>query len=184
MSNAIFRHLSENSTGNFDLLKRFETVGLSFYDTLSATLMNHKTFTFIILFLLVPVFIRFIRKKDKDLPALISFVFIAVPFLGYLILPVNVNPWHWGGEMGVSLILLAYLIKKLKITGILISAAVIYFGTSNVIHFFRNDFAKTHLDPSLYKNEISAIDYVYTYLPSVYDYPYQYLFWWYGQKKY
>ncbi len=51
------------------------------------------------------------------------------------------------------------------------------------------------MDPSLYKNEIAAIDYVYkyakgrnfkvyTYLPSVYDYPYQYLFWWYGQKKY
>ena len=45
------------------------------------------------------------------------------------------------------------------------------------------------------KNELLAIDFVYTfakgenfkvysYLPSVYDYPYLYLFWWYGQKKY
>mgnify|MGYP001616114463 FL=1 len=44
-------------------------------------------------------------------------------------------------------------------------------------------------------NEIRAIDFVYkkaegknfkvyTYLPSVYDYPYQYLFWWYGRKNY
>ncbi len=50
-------------------------------------------------------------------------------------------------------------------------------------------------DPSLLKNELAAIDwvyqksggkgfYVYTYLPSVLDYPYQYLFWWYGRKKY
>ena len=50
-------------------------------------------------------------------------------------------------------------------------------------------------DPSLLKNELTAIDwvyqksdgkgfYVYTYLPSVLDYPYQYLFWWYGRKKY
>ena len=50
-------------------------------------------------------------------------------------------------------------------------------------------------DPSLLANEIKAIDWVYekageqgfsvyNYLPSVLDYPYQYLFWWYGQKKY
>lgn len=51
------------------------------------------------------------------------------------------------------------------------------------------------MDPSSFRNEIAAIDYVYsyakgqnfkvyTYLPSVYDYPYQYLFWWYGRKIY
>lgn len=50
-------------------------------------------------------------------------------------------------------------------------------------------------DPSLLANELGAIDwiyqkadgqgfYVYSYLPSVNDYPYQYLFWWYGRKKY
>ena len=50
-------------------------------------------------------------------------------------------------------------------------------------------------DPSSFRNEIAAIDYVYQqakgqnfrvyiYLPSVIDYPYQYLFWWYGLKKY
>lgn len=50
-------------------------------------------------------------------------------------------------------------------------------------------------DASILKNELGAIDwvyqksdgkgfYVYSYLPSVYDYPYQYLFWWYGIKKY
>jgi hypothetical protein len=50
-------------------------------------------------------------------------------------------------------------------------------------------------DASLLRNELGAINwvyqksegkgfYVYSYLPSVYDYPYQYLFWWYGKKKY
>jgi 4-amino-4-deoxy-L-arabinose transferase-like glycosyltransferase len=50
-------------------------------------------------------------------------------------------------------------------------------------------------DPSLLTNEIKAIDWVYQqaegkgffvyhYLPSVLDYPYQYLFWWYGRQKY
>lgn len=50
-------------------------------------------------------------------------------------------------------------------------------------------------DPSLLINEIKAVDWVYQqaegkgffvyhYLPSVLDYPYQYLFWWYGRQKY
>jgi hypothetical protein len=50
-------------------------------------------------------------------------------------------------------------------------------------------------DKSNLRNEIEAIDWVYqkadgrgfksyNYIPSVYDYPYQYLYWWYGGKKY
>lgn len=50
-------------------------------------------------------------------------------------------------------------------------------------------------DQSLLVNELGAVDwvyrqaqsegfYVYNYLPSVRDYPYQYLFWWHGRKKY
>jgi hypothetical protein len=50
-------------------------------------------------------------------------------------------------------------------------------------------------DPSLLANEIKAVEWVYekaegqgfsvyNYLPSVLDYPYQYLFWWHGLRKY
>jgi len=50
-------------------------------------------------------------------------------------------------------------------------------------------------DASILHNELAAIDWVYreshgsgfseyNYLPSVYDFPYQYLFWWYGKKTY
>lgn len=191
MSKALLRHLSENSSGAFDLLKRFQAISSGFFDTFSATLMNHKLLAVIILILLIPVLL----KKGNDKVVSVSMIFIAVPFLGYLILPVTVNPWHLGGEMAVSLILIAYLLKKLKIISFLLSLAIIFFGISNIANFFMRDFAKPNLDPSLYKNEISAIDYVYkyangrnfkvyAYLPSVYDYPYQYLFWWYGQKKY
>jgi hypothetical protein len=50
-------------------------------------------------------------------------------------------------------------------------------------------------DPSNFRNELTAINLiyekaggqafkVYDYIPSVLDYPYQYLFWWYGAKNY
>lgn len=57
------------------------------------------------------------------------------------------------------------------------------------------EYLKPTNDPSIMSNELKAIDwtyekaagqgfYAYIYLPSVYDYPYQYLFWWYGRGKY
>lgn len=66
------------------------------------------------------------------------------------------------------------------------------------ILFFKErylEFAKPSSDPSLLTNELKAVDwiygesanlgfYVYSYLPSVEDYPYQYLFWWRGTNKY
>ena len=82
-----------------------------------------------------------------------------------------------------------------KLISLVLALIIIWFAFGNIVNFFVKDFGKISLDPSLYKNEVAAIDYVYkyakgqnfkvyTYLPSVYDYPYQYLFWWYGNKKY
>ena len=82
-----------------------------------------------------------------------------------------------------------------KIIALILSGAFFLFAFGNMFRFFVYDINKPNMDPSLFKNEIAAIDYVYkfakgenfkayAYLPSVYDYPYQYLFWWYGQRKY
>lgn len=195
MSRALIRHLSENSADSV-IIHRIQIIADSFFNTFSATLMNHKSFSIIILLFFIPVLFKFIKHRRKDNLFLISLIFVSVPFFGYLILPVTVNAWHLGGEMAVSLILISYLLSKVpKFIGFLLSIFIIYFAFLNIANFFINDFSKPGSDPSLYRNETAAIDYVYkyangrnfkvyTYLPSVYDYPYQYLFWWYGQKKY
>ncbi len=202
MSKAVLRHLADNSGSALNILDRVKTVSLSFYNTFLPTMMNSKYLAWIILGFLVPILIKFMKSAKKDLVVYVSFIFIIIPFLGYLILPVTVNPWHLGGEMAVSLILIAFLFKSLfegnfpsKIISVTLSIGMIWFAVSNISNFFMDDRGKANLDPSLYKNEITAIDYVYkhangknfkvyTYLPSIYDYPYQYLFWWYGNKKY
>lgn len=202
MSKAVLRHLSENSGAALNILARFQVIASSFYNTFLPTLMNHKLFTWLILGLFVPMLYGFTKKNDKEMLVLVSLIFIFVPFLGYLIVPVTVNPWHLGGEMAVSLILLAYLLKKLmdggmisKLISISLSISIIWFGLLNIGNFFLYDSKKPNPDPSLYKNEIAAIDYiykkadgknfkVYTYLPSIKDYPYQYLIWWYGLQKF
>ncbi|MDD5415691.1 MAG: glycosyltransferase family 39 protein [Candidatus Daviesbacteria bacterium] len=201
MSKALLRHLSENSDIGFNIVKRLQIISESFYNTFQATLMNHQLFTRLILVFFIPVIYWFLKVKKKETVVCVSFLLIFIPFLGYLILPVTVNPWHLGGEMTAALILVGYLLKKLlmeksfvsKIISAALLVSIIWFALLNIVSF--NGWRGSNFDPSLYKNEIAVIDYVYkiangvnfkvyTYLPSVYDYPYQYLFWWYGQKKY
>ncbi|MCL4365970.1 glycosyltransferase family 39 protein [Patescibacteria group bacterium] len=202
MSKAILRHLAQNPGSGLNVVTRFQVISASFYNTFLPTLLNQKLYTQAVLALFIPVMYWFFRKGKKDLIVIVSLIFVFTPFVGYLFLPVTVNPWHLGGEMAVSLILISFLIKRLwqsgilgKFTSLILSISIIFFSLGNIINFFAKDFGKTNLDPSLYKNEIAAIDYVYKYangqnfkvyvfMPSVYDYPYQYLFWWYGKKQY
>lgn len=202
MSQAILKHLDENFGSNFNILARFQTISADFYNVFVPVLMNRRILAVIILLLLLFVIFGFLKQAKKEILPEVCLVYIFVPFLGYLVLPVTVNPWHLGGEMVALVMLIGYMLKRLtekgflgKTASLIISGAIILFTLSNIGNFFLNDLRKPNLDPSLYGNEIAAIDYVYqyakdknfrvyTYLPSVYDYPYQYLIWWYGLKRY
>ncbi|MCR4306293.1 MAG: hypothetical protein NUV73_04395, partial [Candidatus Daviesbacteria bacterium] len=168
MTKAILRHISENSDTASDLPARFQAIYTSFYNTFLPTLFNNKYLAWVVLGLLVPASFEFWRKGKKDIPALVSIVYIFIPFLGYLVLPVTVNPWHLGGEMAASLILIAFLLKRLlegrvisKISAAVLSGVIIWLGIVNIGNFFLIDRNKPNLNPSLLKHEIAAIDYVY-----------------------
>lgn len=202
MSKGVLRFLSESKGGSFDILKKINSIYVSFYNVFEATLMNQKLLTSVTLVLMIPTIKSFLSKKNKNITAIVISIFILIPFVGYVILPVSVNPWHLGGVTVAFLIFVAFALLTIwkinffgKLLTLTLSFFLILFSIFNIINFFVNDFGKPSSDPSLYKNEIAAIDYVYkyasgknfrvyTYLPSVYDYPYQYLFWWYGKKTY
>ncbi|TSC88599.1 MAG: Uncharacterized protein G01um10147_95 [Microgenomates group bacterium Gr01-1014_7] len=204
MSKSVLNFLDQGSSGmGFNPAARLQTISSSFFNTFVPTLMNHQTLAWIILGLFILLILKIWKSAvKKNSLVILSLVYIFVPFLGYLILPVAVNPWHLGGEMSASLILIGFLLKEIrdfnlmgKLIAPIIGILICFFALVNIFNFFLNDVGKINMDPSLYKNEIAAIDYVYkkaegqnfrvyTYLPSVYDYPYQYLFWWYGKKTY
>lgn len=202
MSKSVLRFLSEGKGGVFNPLGRFAIIGDKFFNTFEATLMNHKVLSKIIILLSLPIFIKYLTSGKKNIIVLISLTYVIIPFLGYLLIPVAVNPWHLGGAMAASLILIGFLFSGLwrinflgKLFSVCLSIVLIFYALSNILDYFIKDRFQPNMDPSLYKNEIAAIDFVYkyakgqnfkvyTYLPSVYDYPYQYLIWWYGRKNY
>lgn len=202
MTNSVINYLRNEPSTAFNIFNRFQTMTETFYSTFLPTLMNHKILTLGILIFSIPALTKFVKEKKKDMITVICLCLIFIPFLFYLILPVSVNPWHLGGEMTAGVFLTGFVLKKLwdfslsgKVISLSLSALIIWAGFTNLFNYFLRDRNSPSMDPSLYKNEIAAIDYVYkyangknfkvyTYLPSVYDYPYQYLFWWYGKKTY
>lgn len=202
MSKSVIKFLSKSQGGELNPVKRLPIIWGSFYSVFQATMMNQKILSWTLLILTIPGIKVFLPKAKKETAVLTTSIFILVPFVGYLIIPVTINAWHLGGIASASLVIIAFIIWGLwqinfvgKIFSIILSSSLILYSVLNVTNFFVNDLGKPGMDPSLYKREIAAIDYVYqyakgqnfkvyTYLPSVYDYPYQYLFWWYGQKRY
>lgn len=202
MTKSVVNYIKHNGSQSYNLSTRFQIILGSFFNVFQATLMNHKKITIIILLLFIPVLTKFFKHIKRNDLIIISLVYILIPFTLYIFLPLTVNPWHLGGPSATLILLIGYQLKKLwdfnfwgKIIGVTLTIILIFYSSSNLLKFFLIDFGKPNMDPSSYKNEVAAIDYVYkyangqnfkvyTYLPSVYDYPYQYLFFWYGQKRY
>ena len=143
------------------------------------------------------------RKYETyfDLPSAIVFITLFVTFIGFWLLPVGINSWHFGPLVGSAIILFSFLVGKLSkqlkfgfLIGI-IFGSVIFFQTTATLFKGISEIGKQSNDPSNFANELRAVEYAYAqangenfkayaYLPSVIDYPYQYIFWWYGLKKY
>lgn len=185
-----------SDSGGTDYFYKTSNLWQTFYNAFNATFFNFPILTSLILVLAIYLIITQYKNIKGNFLVYTILLTLLIPFVGYIILPVTVNSWHLGIEVVavifLSSIILKYLPKPLPLT---LTLVILFWGVHNVYQFFKNDFGKRSLDPSMYINETSAIDYVYriangknfkvyVHIPSVYDYPYQYLFWWYGKKTY
>lgn len=131
----------------------------------------------------------------------ILFVVFAVIFYSWYLHPLK--GWYLLGLRVPYIFILSLFFSEIfKIKNLLLKAVVILLITFSFIFtfFVQSKFIPENInsrsgDKSTLRNEIESIDWVYekaggkgfkayNYIPSVYDYPYQYLYWWYGTKKY
>lgn len=202
MTNSLFRYLSNSeSTGSNFITHSIITIQ-KFYNVFTPTFLNFKFLFDLLIILFTTILIKYFIKKrfPKDYLFFILIAIILIPFLGYIVLPVTVNPWHLGAE-AVAAVILSSIILREVLNFNLIGKAVAFTIFCTLLIFIGLDFKK-HLeektpsqDVSNFKNELRVVDYVYqkadgknfkvyTYLPSIIDYPYQYLFWWRGLQQY
>lgn len=139
-------------------------------------------------------------KKDKEKLKIIFFLLICplVFFFAFLVYPYVAWSHYWIGLQTTYYfwvaLTLSWLMKKKSVVRFwpLLILLVWVAGTVASPSLYVE---KGEGGPTTYKNEITAIDWIYqdaggepfgvfVYTPPVYDYAYQYLFWWRGGKRY
>ena len=121
-------------------------------------------------------------------------------FLGFLVYPYVAWSYYWIGLQTAYYFFLAVAfgaflqLKEGKLPKLVIISVLVIWGAYTLASPSLY-VEKGEGGPTTYKNEITAIDWIYqdaggepfgvfVYTPPVYDYAYQYLFWWRGGKRY
>jgi len=156
--------------------------------------------TFLI-FILITLFI-FYRGAEKSIKNLLktSFVVIATFLIGTVFFSHDIWPHYLVGIPVFYIFIFSccfyFIYKRFSCFLIPLIVLIIFLVNLNPIFIIQN--LKKPLwegDASVYRNQLGVIDYVYkeangkefkyvVYTPPVYDFTYQYLFKWYGPKKY
>lgn len=153
---------------------------------------------FLFFSLLGIVFVNAQKKEKETIKALV--VILLSVFLMYAFYPYDLWEWYLLGLGAVYLFLLGLILTKLlKHRYLKFLVFIFLFGVS--LYTLRDLKEKYYPRPKIdynfafVKAKKGAIDLIYqdaagqpfgvfVYAPPIYDYPYEYLFWWYGQKKY
>lgn len=198
MTHSLLNYLANPGSDNVitNPLFRISYVLEIFLKTLLPIFMNFRSLMYLFIALFIGVILKLIFQKKlfKDKLLLILLTYIVVTILAFILIPFTINSWHWVGLISVVILLAGVIIAHAHKWGIILGVFCIWLSIVNARNYIK-DLNVSNPDPSLYKNELSAIDSiytqaqgknfkVYTYMPSVIDYPYQYLFWWRGLNKY
>lgn len=205
MTHSLLNYLHESSQASYlsGLVIRFHRVIENYKGVLSGTLMNLGDIVNLFIFIVVVTVIWGIKsqKSGTDFAVMLGGVLCLIPLLGHIFIPMNVMPWHLGGTMATLIFLTGFAFYQLtkwgrviRIFAIVAAVSLIVYAGFN-LHLAENLANKTSNDPAQFANEVKAVEYVYnqaqgqgfklyTYLPSVIDYPYQYITWWLSKTKY
>ena len=170
---------------------------------------NHLNDKVVIIFtaiaFLTLIYLLIFKKLNKTIKefSTVTIIFIVFTVIFYLIFPQQLKNWYTLGFSVPIIFVDAIFLQTLfgskqifvKSLPIIFIVATLCFSLKAQFEYIENISRYPSNDPSNLQNEITAADWVYheaagqgfslySYLPSVYDYPYQQLFWWYGTQKY
>lgn len=160
--------------------------------------------SFTLLIISIVIYFRQTNHNKKLKNILIgSLQFVLFSFIFYFLFPFELKDWYLYGLTTPIIIsfsvLISYLFRKkhplFKLSALFLLIFPIFIQFRNNTTYLLEAKNNRSDDPGNLKNQLEVIDLVYqqsdsqgfsvySYLPSVYDYNYQYLFWWYGTKKY
>lgn len=210
MTRSLFKFFSGESRGLGEVVIFPTRILHRFNELEGSTILSvsqNKFFAYFIFFLSILALFFLLRRKEREEKKenLISTVVVLatlplIMFLGFLIYPYVAWSYYWIGLQTAYYLFLAVafgaflrLREKNFFKLVVISVLTIW-----LVHTLTSRSLYVRKDeggPTTYKNEIAAIDWIYqdaggepfgifVYTPPVYDYAYQYLFWWRGRKKY
>lgn len=151
-------------------------------------------------FMILLVFVfKKVKKQEKEIIKVLSLILLVV-FFFYGFYRQDLWEWYLIGLGTVYIFLLGLTLTKLlehhylKFLVLIFFLAVSfyalrdlkekYYPRPKIDHSFAFVKAKKEMIDFIYHDAAGQPFGVFVYTPPVYDYPYEYLFWWYGQKKY
>lgn len=177
-----------------------------FFYNFSDTFPKQNIFPYTIIALIFGSAILFfsIKEKNKDIKYFLSYLLLLIPvtFIVFSFIRTYVFEYYLIHLNFVYILLFSYIFAssyeknairfKTILTAFLIT--FLFFGTTNAIHVFKEDFSDYGGMVKI-KGKIDAVDYIYNdahgerfgllvFSPPIYTYPYDYLLWWHGQRKY
>jgi hypothetical protein len=195
-----YLHGKNNSLG--DILPFGQRIGdrfFKFFTIFQNATINNSLFAFIIL-LLVLFFVRHHLNKFIQIIWKVSSVYILTLLVILIIFPPELKLFYLDGLSMIFILLVATVIakiwkkniySKICISLVLVIAFIINKQPVKFIRSMGVQFTDYQKDTSIFRTQKAVVDWiyddaqgggfkVYTYQPAVYDYPYQYLFFWYG----
>lgn len=204
---SIVSYFQGNNKSLGDILpfyKRILDRSYKFFEVFRLTVFQKSKIVSLLLVLLV-FFYRKILTKNKFGKAFLktSFIYLVNLMIIFILYPPQLKEFYLDGIIIIFLVIEAMLLtffwKKKKIKKFVIAFLVIVFIQNMSPYYFinslKNGFRDKHYAGSIFSNQKQAVDWiyhdakgrgfkVYSYVPAIYDYPYQYLFLWYGLEKY
>lgn len=192
---ALLNHLSgAESVLRVSLISQFTTIITALFSNLGVVVLPQSPkIGAVLFFLLLTIYLW--KRRGKTKPWIAYFLLLTLFTFVWFGTNKGFRPWHFIYLPSLGLISLAILLEvmpqKISLSVLII---IFFLQLGNTVSAVKLYWQETK-DPGLLQNQLKTLDWiyrqsggqnfaVYTYVPSVLDYHYQYLFPWYGLKKY